>query len=177
MLLRIARLSLACSVIACLGLVLGCAPGNSPDEGGGVWVGKAYGGSNDRWHRDPVAETSHGAHPVALASLLTQIEQGRLIDADASRAMKEILGDPGIRHKFVRGLEARPGSSLYRKSGSWRQWHGDAAIVERGGKRYVAAVLCNDARGSKILERLIVALDDCVEAAPTRLSRNLPAAP
>jgi iron(III) transport system substrate-binding protein len=36
MLLRIARVSLACSVIACLGLVLGCAPGNAPDEGSGV---------------------------------------------------------------------------------------------------------------------------------------------
>ena len=62
----------------------------------------------------------------------------------------------------MRGLDARPGSRIYRKSGTWHQWHGDAALVERGGKRYVATALCEDPDGSHILERLILALDDCI---------------
>ena len=147
-----------------------------PEMGGGLWLGKAFGGVNDRWHRDPVANASHGASPLACAKMLCLIEQGRLVDGQASAEMKAILGDPGIEHKFVKGLRtARPGSRVYRKSGSWRQWHGDAAIIESEDKRYVAVALCESETGGEILERLIVALDDCI-APSSRLASAAPAA-
>jgi beta-lactamase class A len=132
-----------------------------PKHGGGLWVGKAYGGTNDYWHRDPVNNLSHGATANSLARLLTLLAQDRLVDAQASAEMKDLLGNTGLHHKFVRGLDSRP-STIYRKSGSWSHWHGDAAIVEREGKRYVAVALCESDQGEQILEQLILHLDDCV---------------
>ena len=132
-----------------------------PERGGGLWVGKAYGGQNDYWHRDPVKNLSHGANARSLATLLTLLAQDRLVDAKSSAEMKEILGNPGLHHKFVRGLDSRP-STICRKSGSWSHWHGDAAIVTRADKRYVAVALCESDAGERILEDLILQLDDCV---------------
>lgn len=137
-----------------------------PDMGG-LWVGKAYGGKNDYWVRDPIANLSHGATAVSLAKLLTLLAQGRLVDAQSSREMLEILGDPGLHHKFVKGLDSRP-STIYRKSGSWSEWHGDAAIIERDDKRYVAVALLQSTDGNAILQELILKLDDCVTSCPPR---------
>jgi len=94
------------------------------------------------------------------------LEEGQLISADASLRMKEMLGDPGIHHKFVRGLDARPGATIYRKSGTWRNFHSDAALIERPDATYVAVGLVQSANGSSLLERLIVRLDDLVRAQP-----------
>jgi len=84
--------------------------------------------------------------------------------------MKSILGHPAIHHKFVLGLsEARPTSQLYRKSGTWRNYHADAALVERGGRTYVAVALLESPTDSSggVLASLIVRMDDLVfEAAP-----------
>jgi beta-lactamase class A len=51
---------------------------------------------------------------------------------------------------------------MYRKSGSWRHWHADSAIVERDGHRYIAVALANDNKGGHWLEQLIVAMDDLI---------------
>ena len=73
------------------------------------------------------------------------------------------MGKPAINHKFVRGLnEARPGSNIYRKSGTWRNYHADSAIVERDGRRYIAVALAQSTRGSQWLKQLVVAMDDLV---------------
>jgi beta-lactamase class A len=59
--------------------------------------------------------------------------------------------------------------TIYRKSGTWRQWHSDAALIEAGGKKYIAVALVEDARGGEILPNLIRKLDDLVvqgEAKP-----------
>lgn len=135
------------------------------EMGGGLWVGKAYGGENDQWRRDPVANLSHGATAVSVAKLLTLLAQGRLVDAQSSREMLDILGNPGLHHKFVRGLDSRP-STIFRKSGSWKEWHGDAALVERDGKRYVAVALMQTTEGERLLEQLILRLDDCIDERP-----------
>lgn len=142
-----------------------------PDMGG-LWVGKAYGGKNDYWIRDPVANLSHGATAVSLARMLTLLAQGKLVDAQSSREMLEILGNPGLHHKFVKGLDARP-SAIYRKSGSWSEWHGDAAIIERADKRYVAVALLQTPEGNAILQELIMRLDDCVTKCPPRTEATL----
>jgi len=85
--------------------------------------------------------------------------------------MKEILGHPAIHHKFVKGLEAtRPEAKIYRKSGSWRQWHSDSAIVEHDGRRYIAVALTEDAHGGQLLSELIVALDDIIFQQPVQLA-------
>lgn len=131
-------------------------------EDGGLWVGKAY-GRNDYWRRDPVGNTSHGATARQAARFFVLLQKGMLVSPDASAQMKEILGDPGIRHKFVRGLGDRPGLNIYRKSGTWRDYHADAALVEDNGRTYVAVGLARHADGSRLLEELIVSLDGLVE--------------
>ena len=132
-----------------------------PDRKGGLWVGKDYGGELGYWERDPISHISHGATARQVARFLVMIERGELVSAWASGEMKSIMANPAIRHKFVLGLQDRPGSRIFRKSGTWRNWHADAAIVERAGKKYVAvALLETSAKG--MLRQLIVKLDDLI---------------
>ena len=132
------------------------------DNNGGLWVGKEY-GKQPAWKRDPLHNLSHGATAFQVARFYYLLETGQLLPDELTREMKAMLGQPGIDHKFVRGLnESRPGSNIFRKSGSWRQWHADSAIVEREGRRYIAVALAQSSEGGQWLERLIVGLDNLV---------------
>lgn len=133
-----------------------------PSQNGGLWVGKEYGRSA-AWKRDPLYNLSHGATVVQVARFYYMLENGLLVSPELSRKMKEILGQPAIHHKFVKGLETtRPHSAIYRKSGTWKQFHADSAIVERKGRRYIAVALANSPEGGQWLSELIVALDDLI---------------
>ena len=137
------------------------------DRSGGLWVGKGYGGLGV-WRRDPLSSISHGATARQVARFMTMMQLGRLVSPWASAEMKDIMADPQIHHKFVRGLETnRPGSTIFRKSGSWQSYHADAAIVERDGRRYAAVVLFESATTSSggVLASLIVRLDDLIFAS------------
>ena len=77
--------------------------------------------------------------------------------------MKSILGKPAIEHKFVKGLrKVHPESRIYRKSGTWKQYHADSAIVEHDGRRYIAVALARSRHGEQWLTDLIVVLDRLV---------------
>lgn len=138
---------------------------------GGLWVGKEY-GKSPAFKRDPLHNLSHGANVFQVARFYYMLETGQLVSPAYSKEMKAILGQPAIRHKFVKGLSSvRPGALLYRKSGSWRQWHADSAIVEHDGHRYIAVALAHDQQGSKWLEKIIVAMDDLViKSLPRRIT-------
>ena len=132
------------------------------DNNGGLWVGKEY-GKQPAWKRDPLHNLSHGATAFQVARFYYLLETSQLLSAELTREMKAMLGQPGISHKFVKGLnESRPGSNIFRKSGSWRQWHADSAIVERDGRRYIAVALAQSSQGGKWLEQLIVGLDNLI---------------
>ncbi len=129
---------------------------------GGLWVGKAY-ARKGAWKRDPVNNLSHAATAHEVARFYYLLETGRLVSARDCATMKSMLAEPGIRHKFVAGLDAhRPGSKVFRKSGTWRSWHSDSAVVERDGRRYIAVALANSQAGGNWLAELIVGLDDIV---------------
>lgn len=132
-----------------------------PAENGGLWLGKAYGGPGDFWKRDPLHHISHGATTMQVARFFMMLEQGKLVSPEYSAEMKEILSKPGIHHKFVKGLEGR-GCEIYRKSGTWSKYHADAALVEHGGKTYIAVALMEDEHGGEIFPRLIGKLDDLI---------------
>jgi beta-lactamase class A len=53
---------------------------------------------------------------------------------------------------------------VYRKSGTWRNYHADAALVERDGRSYVAVALLESPTNSTqgVLSSLIVRLDDLI---------------
>ena len=77
--------------------------------------------------------------------------------------MKTFLADPAIDHKFVKGLKSiHPNSRIYRKSGTWHQYHADSAIIEHDGRRYIAVALAKSPKGGKWLSELIVAMDSLI---------------
>ena len=125
-----------------------------PEVGGGLWVGKEY-GKSPAYQRDPLHNFSHGATAMQVARFYYLLETGQVVGKKLSAEMKAILGNPGIKHKFVKGLAGYPGVKIYRKSGSWKQWHGDSAIVEAGNNKYIVVGLVEDANGGVWLSRMI----------------------
>ncbi len=130
-----------------------------PEHGGGLWVGKDY-AKTGLWRRDPIANLSHAATPMQVARFFTLLHAGALVNPEASLEMKRLLAGSEIRHKFVRGLEdANPDAVVYRKSGTWRHYHADSALVQDPELTYVAVGLARDPEGGQWLERLAVGLD------------------
>jgi len=128
---------------------------------GGLWVGKAY-GSEPAYRRDPVAQLSHGATAYQVARFYTLLANDKLLSHPLNELMKETLSNPGIHHKFVKGLEAKPGARIYRKSGTWRDYHADSVLVEYGRYRYVLVGIAQHRDGGKWLVKLAPALHDLV---------------
>ena len=125
-----------------------------PLVGGGLWVGKEY-SPQAAYRRDPMHNLSHGATALQAARFYYLMESGQLVGPRLTAEMKAMLGRPEIKHKFVRGLAGFPRAKIYRKSGSWRQWHADSAIVEQGRHRYIAVALAEDPEGGRWLTQLI----------------------
>ena len=139
-------------------------------ENGGLWVGKEYGKAK-AWKRDPLHNISHGATAMQTARFYYMLETGRLVSEPLASKMKEILSNPAIHHKFVKGLEeARPGAKIYRKSGSWRAWHADSAVIESAGHKFIVVALAEHPDGGKWLQDLIVPLHDLI--VPDMLAAN-----
>ena len=133
-----------------------------PDTNGGLWVGKEYSKSSAR-RRDPLHQLSHGATALQVARFYYLLETGQLVSPEHSRTMKEILGKPEIHHKFVKGLKTLyPDSTIYRKSGTWQDFHSDSALIEHEGHRYIAVALSYNPEGGRWMSELIVAMDNLI---------------
>jgi beta-lactamase class A len=135
---------------------------------GGLWVGKSY-GKEAAYRRDPIRNLSHGATAFQVARLYYRLASGALFSPRLNELMKETLSNPGIHHKFVKGLESRPGVRIYRKSGTWKDFHADSALVEYGGHRYVIVGIAEHPQGGDWLARLAAPLHDLV-VSPARLA-------
>ena len=107
---------------------------------------------------------------LQLARFFTMLAEDKFVDPEHSRLMKEVLSKPGINHKFVKGLSGVPGITIYRKSGTWRDWHSDAALIEWNGHRYVLAALTEDHDGGKLLEKLAAGAHEIVCHSASRKS-------
>lgn len=141
-----------------------------PATNGGLWVGKEY-GKSPAYRRDPLHNISHGATALQTARFYYLLETGHLLRPGLSREMKSMLGNPGIHHKFVKGLADYPGVRVFRKSGSWRHWHADSAIVEDGSSKYILVALAEDARGGQWLEDIARAVHPVMVPKKRRLAR------
>jgi beta-lactamase class A len=140
-----------------------------PKVNGGLWVGKEY-GKSAAYQRDPLHNLSHGATAMQTARFYYLLETGKLVGPGLTREMKSMLGNPGIHHKFVKGLADYPDAKIYRKSGSWRQWHADSAIVEAEGHKYIIVALAESPNGGEWLSRLIQPIHQFM--VPTRLASS-----
>ena len=139
-----------------------------PRHNGGLWVGKEY-AKRGLWRRDPLHNISHLATPIQVARFYYMLENGDLVSPERSRQMKALLAGTKLRHKFAKALlELHPNAQIYRKSGSWRTYHSDSALVNVDGKAYIAVALMNDEYGSYHLGKIIEAFDQFVIEGPDR---------
>jgi beta-lactamase class A len=142
-----------------------------PDKYGGIWCGKEY-KKGRLWRRDPINKLSHAATALQTARFYYLLETGRLVSPRLTHVMKEMLSRSGLHHKFVKGLKHQPGIKIYRKSGTWKQWHADSALVEHGRYKYIVVALARHPKGGQWLTQLISPLHELI--VPAQLAVALP---
>lgn len=135
------------------------------EHGGGLWLGKPY-GKAPAYHRDPIANLSHGATTFQVARFYCGLEFGQLVSPEQTQLMRTAMSEPGIRHKFVKGLAGHDELQMYRKSGTWRDFHADSMLVEADGQAYVMVALAHSKRGSLWMERIAEPLHRLATSVP-----------
>jgi beta-lactamase class A len=138
-----------------------------PDHNGGLWVGRDY-SDGPLWKRDPLNGISHGATAMQVARFYYLLFTGRLVSPELTAEMKKILSDPAINHKFVKGLDDdRQQVDVYRKSGTWKNWHSDSGVIEHEDVTYIIVALSRLPQGGERLSRLAAAVDDLMKKRHT----------
>jgi beta-lactamase class A len=110
-----------------------------PDRGGGLWCGKSY-SKDSKVQRDPLHNLSHGASAIQAARFYYGYLNGTILDHKYLPLLKEMFGSPGIKHKFVKGLEGRD-VQIYRKSGTWGNFHADSGVFVRDDLTYIVVAV------------------------------------
>jgi beta-lactamase class A len=123
------------------------------DHYGGLWVGKDYAGAA-AFERDPLHGLSHGATVYQVARFYFRLKTGTLVDAEHTRLMYQVMSEPGINHKFMKVLNETDAIQVLRKSGSWKNFHADSAMVGGPGYRYIMVALVEDANGEQLLQHI-----------------------
>ncbi|WP_342774036.1 serine hydrolase [Muriicola soli] len=116
------------------------------ETGGGLWVGKRYGGGGDT-NREPLKNLSHAATVTQVCRFYYLLANGKLVNRERSIQMLDMLENPQLHHKFVNTLNIlAPDARIFRKSGSWRNYHSDSALVWGIDKnrRYIIVALIED---------------------------------
>ena len=140
-------------------------------RGGGLWVGKRYAATGER-HPEQLKGLSHAATVTQVCRFYYLLSMGKLVNQQRSRQMLEILSDPALHHKFVGVLEERaPDATLFRKSGTWKDWHADSVLVwGPAWRRYIAVALVEAPEGETIMRELIAVIDNLLERENQRKS-------
>jgi beta-lactamase class A len=129
------------------------------EYGGGLWVGKRYAKTGER-HPDPLRGISHGATVTQVCRYYYLMAYGKLINYDRSSEMLGLMANPQLHHKFVANLERiAPNATLYRKSGTWRNFHADSVLVWGPERRYILVALIEDPNGEKMMQDLVLVAD------------------
>lgn len=138
------------------------------DHGGGLWVGKRYAAEGPR-RGDPMFNLSHGATADQVSRFYYMLATGRLVSSTRSAQMLNDLSAPALEHKFVASLRVlAPSARLYRKSGTWRNWHSDSVLV-RGEKwrNYILVALVQSSSGAKIVESVVPLVETIIRPKAT----------
>ena len=133
-------------------------------RGGGLWVGKRYAKAGKR-RGDPIYNISHGATVTQVCRFYYLLAMGKLVSWDRSKQMLDMLVDPEIHHKFVNSLDQlAPEATIYRKSGTWKNYHADSAMIwGKVWRRYIVVGLIEDSNGEEILRELIPAVEQVMQ--------------
>ena len=136
------------------------------EQNGGLWVGRDYSGG-PVWKRDPLHNISHGATAMQVARFYYLAVTGRLISERYFADFIEIMSKPGIQHKFVKGIKkSNPDAEIYRKSGTWKEFHADSAFIvdKKGGYQYIIVGLVEHPKGADVLARFAAVVDQTLDS-------------
>ncbi len=129
------------------------------EKGGGLWVGKRY-AKTGRRRPEPIKGISHAATATQVCRFYYLLIYGQLVSFDRSAQMLAIMEDPELHHKFVNSIEkVAPKAKLFRKSGSWQNFHADSILVWGPDRKYILVALTEDPDGEKILRDLALKVD------------------
>ncbi|WP_047551386.1 serine hydrolase [Psychroserpens sp. Hel_I_66] len=129
------------------------------ESGGGLWVGKRY-AAGGRRHPEPLKGLSHAATAKQVCRFYYQLALGNLVSTESSEEMLDIMKDPALHHKFVNTLDKiAPKATIYRKSGSWKNWHADSALVWGPKRKYIIVALIDNNFGEQIIRDLVVPIE------------------
>ena len=135
------------------------------EYGGGLWVGKRYAKTGERYP-DPLMGLSHAATVSQVCRFYYLMAFGKLVSYDRSAEMLELMVDPEIHHKFVNTLERlEPEAIIFRKSGTWKEWHSDSMLVwGPKWRRYILVGLIENYKGEKILRNVVPAVEEVLQS-------------
>ena len=137
-----------------------------PQHNGGLWVGRDYSGG-PRWKGDPLHNISHGATAMQAARFYYLAETGRLVSEQYFADFVQIMSNPSIDHKFVKGIKkSNPNAEIIRKSGTWKEFHADSGIIsnKENGYRYIIVALVEHPAGNDGLARFAAVVDATIDS-------------
>lgn len=133
------------------------------DHGGGLWVGKRYAAGGAR-NPDPMKGLSHAATAEQVCRFYYLLIHGKLVSPQRSRQMLSYMEKPELHHKFVYALDRlAPRARVFRKSGSWQQYHCDSALVWGPERRYILVALAQSPQGEKIMRDLVFSVEKALQ--------------
>ena len=134
----------------------------NPEEGGGLWVGKRYAAGGPT-NREPMKNLSHAATADQVCRFYYLLVNRQLVSPERSEHMLKMLEAPELNHKFVFALrQIDPEAQLYRKSGTWKNWHADSILVWGNTRKYILVALVQDSAGESIIRDLVFPLDRAI---------------
>ncbi|MEX1381788.1 serine hydrolase [Lutibacter sp.] len=140
------------------------------EDGGGLWVGKRYGGGGDT-NREPILNLSHAASVDQVCKYYYLLANGKLVNPERSKQMLDIMENPALHHKFVNTLDQiAPNARLFRKSGSWKNFHSDSILVwgKDPKRRYILVALIDDESGEQIIRSLVKPIEKVLKKTTVR---------
>ncbi|QNJ96926.1 hypothetical protein ALE3EI_0339 [Constantimarinum furrinae] len=135
--------------------------------GGGLWVGKRY-AAGGRRYPEPMKGLSHAATTKQVCSFYYQLVMGNLVNTLRSSQMLNIMEKPDLHHKFVNTLDRiAPKARLFRKSGSWKNYHSDSVLVWGPERKYIIVALIENDQGEQIIRDLVIPLEKVMKKSRT----------
>lgn len=136
------------------------------NNGGGLWVGKRYAASGPT-NREPLKNLSHAATAEQVCRFYYLMLHGKLVSPERSKHMLDMMEHPELHHKFVNTLERlAPNARLFRKSGSWRNWHADSILVWDEERKYIIVALVQNENGEQIIRNLVEPIEKAINIKP-----------
>jgi beta-lactamase class A len=129
-----------------------------PAYGGGLWVGKPY-SKGGAVKRDPLHNLSHGSSAMQAARFYYGVMNGTILDRKHLPLLREMFGKPGIKHKFVKGLQKADDLEIFRKSGTWRDFHADSGVIVRDDLSYIVVSIDRHPKAGRAMVMEIQLID------------------